>query len=64
MDRCKFYDGYKDKKTGFDYKWELKDIEDLMSNGESDLFCPYYLQMDRARNADIILMPYMYLINP
>ena len=44
-------------------RWEIKDIEDLMSEGKSEIFCPYYLQLDRARKADIVLMPYMYLIN-
>lgn len=44
-------------------RWEVKDIEDLLAEGKSEVFCPYYLQMDRARQADVILMPYMYLIN-
>jgi hypothetical protein len=44
-------------------RWEVKDIEDLIEEGKTEVFCPYYLQMDRAKEADIVLMPYMYLIN-
>ncbi len=63
VERCKYYDKYKDESGKKDMRWEVKDIEDLLAEGKSEVFCPYYLQMDRARQADIILMPYMYLIN-
>jgi Rad3-related DNA helicase len=34
-----------------------------MQSGIEDRFCPYYLQLKRLKHADLILMPYTYLIN-
>ena len=40
------------------------DIEDLCKEGEQKKFCPFYHQIKKAQNsADIIFMPYNYLIN-
>ena len=61
VERCKYFDGYKEGEKKM--RWEVKDIEDLIEEGKTEVFCPYYLQMDRAKEADIVLMPYMYLIN-
>lgn len=42
----------------------VKDIEDLVKIGKSCRACPYYLSRDLASKADIIFMPYNYLLDP
>lgn len=39
------------------------DIEDLISLGKSNGFCPYYMAKELKEQADIIFMPYNYLID-
>jgi regulator of telomere elongation helicase 1 len=41
----------------------IKDIEDLVTIGTKCKACPYYLSRDLAANADIIFMPYNYLLD-
>jgi regulator of telomere elongation helicase 1 len=43
--------------------WGPLDIEDIIKAGETNEFCPYYQQMDRAEAADIIFMPYNYILD-
>lgn len=47
-----------------DLRWHVQDIEDLVLDGQETVYCPYYLQIKRVENADLVLMPYSYLINP
>jgi regulator of telomere elongation helicase 1 len=42
----------------------IKDIEDLVSIGKSCNACPYYLSRDIASKADVVFMPYNYLLDP
>jgi len=44
----------------------IRDIEDLCSLGRKQTVCPYYLMRDQEtqKKADIIVMPYNYLISP
>jgi len=42
----------------------VMDIEDLGNLGEKYNLCPYYLSRDMAATADIIFMPYNYLVDP
>ena len=54
------------KQTNDDEKpisWELRDIEDLKLLGKKLKFCPYYLNKKRAVVADMVLMPYNYLLD-
>lgn len=41
----------------------ILDIEDLVSIGKSENICPYYWQMDNRNDADILFMPYNYLLS-
>lgn len=43
--------------------WEAMDIEELHKQAHNKMFCPYYAQKDRAQAADIIFMPYNYLLD-
>ena len=39
------------------------DIEDLVKFGQDFHSCPYYLSRDGLQDADIILLPYQYLLD-
>lgn len=41
----------------------IKDIEDLVKTGHKCRACPYYLSRELAKKADIIFMPYNYLLD-
>jgi regulator of telomere elongation helicase 1 len=62
---CKFKDSV-DRYSEAEAKqetWKIQDIEDLHEFGESAGVCPYFLQKERVKRADLILMPYNYLID-
>ncbi|KAL4236900.1 Regulator of telomere elongation helicase 1 [Mactra antiquata] len=40
------------------------DIEDLVAYGQKNKACPYYLARELKSDADIIFMPYNYLLDP
>ena len=44
--------------------WKPLDIEDIHKVAEIHHFCPYYVSKDRAGAADVIFMPYNYVIDP
>ena len=43
--------------------WGIQDIEELHKLGKKEHVWPYFLQKERAKNADLILMPYNYLVD-
>lgn len=43
--------------------WEPLDIEELHRLGKEQMVCPYFANKDRSQGADIIFMPYNYLID-
>jgi Rad3-related DNA helicase len=42
----------------------VNDIEEFVSNCKEEVVCPYYLSRETQKNAEMILMPYNYLIDP
>lgn len=40
------------------------DIEDLVSAGKKNSFCPYFMSRELQKHADIIFLPYNYLLDP
>ncbi|KAF5271187.1 hypothetical protein FQR65_LT05331 [Abscondita terminalis] len=40
------------------------DIEDLVTIGKKQSFCPYYMAKELKQQADIIFMPYNYILDP
>lgn len=40
------------------------DIEDLVQLGNKNKFCPYYMSKELQKHADIIFLPYNYLLDP
>lgn len=43
---------------------DVLDIEDLVALGKKKAFCPYYMTKELKMEADIIFMPYNYLLDP
>ena len=54
---------YKNREKARHMQWDVADIEELHKLAERFEFCPYYGNKERANMADIIFMPYNYLID-
>ena len=54
---------YKHKDQAQKMTWDPLDIEDLHQLAKEKQFCPYYAMKERANGADLIFMPYNYLVD-
>ncbi|XP_023947684.2 regulator of telomere elongation helicase 1 homolog [Bicyclus anynana] len=62
---CHFYNNVESKKEDRSVKGdEILDIEDLVTVGKKLKCCPYYLSKELKQEADIVFMPYNYLLDP
>ncbi|CAK1552678.1 unnamed protein product [Leptosia nina] len=62
---CYFYNNVEAKKDDRSVKGdEILDIEDLVTVGKKLKCCPYYLSKELKQDADVIFMPYNYLLDP
>ncbi|XP_050774215.1 regulator of telomere elongation helicase 1 isoform X7 [Gopherus flavomarginatus] len=60
---CHFYNNVEEKSTEKELTNAILDIEDLVKNGNKHRVCPYYLSRSLKQQADIIFMPYNYLLD-
>lgn len=61
---CKWYNNTeKFLKNNGDVNDTVLDIEDLVKVGENRSVCPYFLSRGLTQDADIVFMPYNYLID-
>ncbi|NWR28371.1 RTEL1 helicase, partial [Tachuris rubrigastra] len=60
---CHFYNNVEEKSTEKELIEPIMDIEDLVKNGNRHRACPYYLSRSLKQQADIIFMPYNYLLD-
>lgn len=60
---CYFYSNVESKKEDISVKEGILDIEDLVKVGKKLKCCPYYLAKEMKQNADIIFLPYNYLLD-
>ncbi|GAB1287339.1 Regulator of telomere elongation helicase 1 [Apodemus speciosus] len=60
---CHFYNNVEEKCLEQDLATPILDIEDLVKNGSKHKVCPYYLSRNMKQQADIIFMPYNYLLD-
>jgi regulator of telomere elongation helicase 1 len=51
-------------KNNPDANASVMDIEELVRLGDQRGVCPYYLSRELASTADLVFMPYNYLIDP
>ncbi|KAJ7427077.1 Regulator of telomere elongation helicase 1 [Willisornis vidua] len=61
---CHFYNNVEERSTDKKLTQSMMDIEDLVKNGSKHRACPYYLSRSLKQQADIIFMPYNYLLDP
>lgn len=62
---CHFYNNVETRKEDRAIKGDdILDIEDLVAVGKKLKACPYYLAKELKQDADIIFMPYNYLLDP
>ena len=55
---------YKNRDNGKTMmSWEPTDIEEIHKQAIKGSYCPYYTTKDRVMGADLIFMPYNYLID-
>ncbi|OXU25960.1 hypothetical protein TSAR_015750 [Trichomalopsis sarcophagae] len=61
---CFYYNNVELRKDDPTIKDNILDIEDLVKTGQKLKCCPYFLSKELKQNADIIFMPYNYLLDP
>lgn len=62
---CHFYNNVESKKDDREIRGdEILDIEDLVTVGKKLKCCPYYISKELKQDADIIFMPYNYILDP
>ncbi|XP_048873948.1 regulator of telomere elongation helicase 1 [Brienomyrus brachyistius] len=60
---CIFYNNVEEKCTDKELANTILDVEDLVKAGNKQRVCPYYLTRSLKQQADIIFMPYNYLLD-
>lgn len=62
---CTFHRNVENRKDHPDFREShVMDIEDLVTTGRKLMACPYFVSKELVQNADIIFMPYNYLLDP
>ncbi|XP_045625428.2 regulator of telomere elongation helicase 1 homolog [Procambarus clarkii] len=61
---CYFNNQVDAKKGEPELRQGVLDLEDLVKFGKKKSFCPYYMAREMKQDADIIFMPYNYLLDP
>ncbi|XP_008292635.1 regulator of telomere elongation helicase 1 [Stegastes partitus] len=61
---CVFYNNVEEKSTDKELATSILDVEDLVKFGNKQRVCPYYLSRSLKQQADVIFMPYNYLLDP
>ncbi|XP_038164925.1 regulator of telomere elongation helicase 1 [Cyprinodon tularosa] len=61
---CVFYNNVEETSTDRDLVNSILDVEDLVKYGNKQRVCPYYLSRSLKQQADVIFMPYNYLLDP
>ncbi|XP_027623489.1 regulator of telomere elongation helicase 1 isoform X2 [Tupaia chinensis] len=61
---CHFYNNVEEWSQEQELSSPILDIEDLVRSGSQHRVCPYYLSRNRKQQADLIFMPYNYLLDP
>lgn len=61
---CFYHTNLDAKKEDPDFKMDVLDIEDLVVLGKKHSVCPYFMTKEIRKTADIVFMPYNYLLDP
>uniref|UniRef100_A0A8C3YH39 Regulator of telomere elongation helicase 1 n=1 Tax=Catagonus wagneri TaxID=51154 RepID=A0A8C3YH39_9CETA len=60
---CHFYNNVEEKSLEQELATPILDIEDLVRSGSKHKLCPYFLARNLKQQADLIFMPYNYLLD-
>jgi len=62
---CVYYNNVTAQKETYSIQEpSVVDIEDLVTSGKKGRFCPFFMSRELVKNADIVFMPYNYLLDP
>ncbi|KAJ3090221.1 Regulator of telomere elongation helicase 1 [Quaeritorhiza haematococci] len=61
---CEFHMGIDAARRQKAFTEQVLDIEELVTFGQKHRACPYYLARENQSQADVIFLPYNYLIDP
>lgn len=61
---CHYYNNVSARKIDPTFSEGLVDIEDLVKRSQRSQCCPYYMAREIQKSADIIFMPYNYILDP
>lgn len=62
---CTYYNRVEQKKIDPNIsELSIIDIEDMIKLGNCHKFCPYFMAKELKQDADIVFMPYNYLLDP
>ncbi|XP_028309281.1 regulator of telomere elongation helicase 1 [Gouania willdenowi] len=61
---CFYHNNVEEKSTDRDLTSSILDVEDLVKFGNKQKVCPYYLSISLKQQADVIFMPYNYMLDP
>lgn len=66
---CSFYEQYQKLENDVEFRVanfdnKILDVEDLVTAGRQHNFCPYFMSKTLVDDADIVFMPYNYLLDP
>ena len=61
---CQFYRRRKDLVQCSAVRHAVVDLEDMVRFGQEHKACPYYAARERARQVDVVVCPYVYLLDP
>ncbi|KAL2915581.1 hypothetical protein HK105_204765 [Polyrhizophydium stewartii] len=62
--QCAFHAAAQDSAIQAAVAAQIMDIEDLVAFGKQKAACPYYISSNSLPTADVVLLPYNYLIEP
>eukprot|EP00794_Sanderia_malayensis_P019946 gene19946-21899_t len=60
---CMFFNNLDSQKENTEFSEHVLDIEDLAKLGDKNKVCPYYMSRELRTNADLIFMPYNYVLD-
>lgn len=60
---CEYYGNYAKFKDSLRHNMQIHDIEELNKIGRDFKTCTYFLSKDSQADADVVFLPYNYLID-
>lgn len=61
---CSFYKNVEKMKQSSEFAAQIMDVEELVVAGRKTKCCPYFMSKEIQKRADIVFMPYNYLLDP